>query len=121
MPLNKDKYQQVIIYLCNKLGGGVRGKKKLAKLLYFVDFDFFGICCPDVFGSCEGSGENLGGHHHDSYLWLGERCKPEILGYGGRGERIDHRAGIHCLPILDAGPLIAEAGKCDVQSDLSGK
>ena len=41
MPLQKKKYQQVILYLCQKLGGGIRGKKKLAKLLYFVDFDFY--------------------------------------------------------------------------------
>ncbi|MFH1201065.1 MAG: Panacea domain-containing protein [bacterium] len=41
MPINKKKYEQVIIYLCSKLGGEIRGKKKLAKLLYYSDFDFF--------------------------------------------------------------------------------
>ncbi len=41
MTLKKDKYQEVILYLCQKLGGEIRGKKKLAKLLYFVDFDFY--------------------------------------------------------------------------------
>ncbi len=41
MPINKKKYEQVIIYLCSKLKGEVRGKKKLAKLLYYSDFDFF--------------------------------------------------------------------------------
>ncbi len=41
MALHKTKYQQIILYLCQKLGGEVKGKKKLAKLLYFVDFDFF--------------------------------------------------------------------------------
>lgn len=41
MALDKAKYKSVILYLANKLGGEVRGKKKLAKLLYFVDFDFF--------------------------------------------------------------------------------
>lgn len=41
MALHKAKYQQIILYLCQKLGGEVKGKKKLAKLLYFVDFDFF--------------------------------------------------------------------------------
>ena len=41
MPINKAKYEQAILYLCGKLGGEVKGKKKLAKLLYFVDFDFF--------------------------------------------------------------------------------
>ena len=41
MSLNKKKYQQTILYLCKKLGGEIRGKKKLAKLLYFVDFDFY--------------------------------------------------------------------------------
>jgi len=39
--INKKKYEQVILYLCNKLGGEIHGKKKLAKLLYFSDFDFF--------------------------------------------------------------------------------
>jgi uncharacterized phage-associated protein len=39
--LNEKKYENAILYLAQKLGGEVRGKKKLAKLLYFVDFDFF--------------------------------------------------------------------------------
>ncbi len=39
MPINRKKYQNVILYLCRKLNGEVRGKKKLAKLLYFADFD----------------------------------------------------------------------------------
>src|ERR1035437_6624039 len=39
--INSEKYQSVITYLCSKLGGEVRGKKKLAKLLYFIDFDFY--------------------------------------------------------------------------------
>ncbi len=41
MPLNQKKYQNAILYLCQKLKGEVRGKKKLAKLLYFLDFDFY--------------------------------------------------------------------------------
>jgi len=41
MTLNKDKYIQTVLYFCSKLGGEVRGKKKMAKLLYFADFDFF--------------------------------------------------------------------------------
>ena len=41
MALNRKKYQNAILYLCRKLGGEVRGKKKLAKLLYFADFDFY--------------------------------------------------------------------------------
>lgn len=41
MALHTEKYKQIILYLCAKLGKEVRGKKKLAKLLYFVDFDFF--------------------------------------------------------------------------------
>ena len=41
MALQKKKYQQIILYFCAKLGGEIRGKKKLAKLLYFADFDFF--------------------------------------------------------------------------------
>lgn len=39
--INEEKYKNVILYLSSKLGGEIRGKKKLAKLLYFVDFDFF--------------------------------------------------------------------------------
>lgn len=41
MAIRTEKYKQAILYLCSKLGKKVRGKKKLAKLLYFVDFDFF--------------------------------------------------------------------------------
>jgi uncharacterized phage-associated protein len=41
MVIDKKKYEQAILYLCSKLGGAVKGKKKLAKLLYFADFDFF--------------------------------------------------------------------------------
>lgn len=41
MILNQEKYQNTILYLCHELGGQVRGKKKLAKLLYFVDFDMY--------------------------------------------------------------------------------
>lgn len=41
MIINRKKYYNVILYLCKKLGGEVRSKKKLAKLLYFVDFDFY--------------------------------------------------------------------------------
>lgn len=39
--INKNKYENVILYLCKQLGGELHGKKKLAKLLYFVDFDSF--------------------------------------------------------------------------------
>lgn len=41
MALDRKKYEQVILYLCEKLGGEIRGKKKLAKLLYYLDFDFY--------------------------------------------------------------------------------
>ena len=39
--LNKKKYENVVLYLCQKLGGEIHGKKKLAKLLYFADFDLY--------------------------------------------------------------------------------
>lgn len=39
--LNVKKYKETILYLCEKLGGKIEGKKKLAKLLYFADFDMF--------------------------------------------------------------------------------
>ncbi len=41
MALNRKKYQNAILYFCSKLNGEIRGKKKLAKLLYFADFDLF--------------------------------------------------------------------------------
>lgn len=34
-----ERYENTILYLCNALGGSLRGKKKLAKLLYYADFD----------------------------------------------------------------------------------
>lgn len=40
--LNEEKYKNVILYLSKKIGrNGVWGKKKMYKLLYFIDFDFF--------------------------------------------------------------------------------
>ncbi|MBU1088306.1 SocA family protein [Patescibacteria group bacterium] len=40
--LNENKYKNVILYLTKKIGkGSVWGKKKMYKLLYFLDFDFF--------------------------------------------------------------------------------
>jgi len=39
--IREKKYQEIILYLAERLGGEIKGKKKLAKLLYFVDFDFF--------------------------------------------------------------------------------
>lgn len=41
MVLHRKKYQNAVLYLCQKLKGEVRGKKKLAKLLYFADFDLY--------------------------------------------------------------------------------
>ncbi|MEK7586559.1 MAG: Panacea domain-containing protein [Patescibacteria group bacterium] len=41
MSLHQKKYQNAVLYLCHKLKGEVRGKKKLAKLLYFADFDLY--------------------------------------------------------------------------------
>ncbi|MBI2591821.1 MAG: SocA family protein [Candidatus Brennerbacteria bacterium] len=41
MSLHRKKYLNVVLYLCRKLKGEVRGKKKLAKLLYFADFDLY--------------------------------------------------------------------------------
>jgi len=38
---NQKKYGNTVLYLCERLNGEVRGKKKLAKLLYFADFDFY--------------------------------------------------------------------------------
>ena len=34
-----QKYINAILFLCQKLGGSIVGKKKLFKLLYYIDFD----------------------------------------------------------------------------------
>lgn len=40
--LNEKKYKNIILYLARHIGKGtIVGKKKLYKLLYFADFDFF--------------------------------------------------------------------------------
>lgn len=39
MSVEESKYQNVILYLCDGVGGSLKGKKKLAKLLYYADFD----------------------------------------------------------------------------------
>ena len=37
-----EKYKNAILYLCSKSSdSAIHGKKKLAKLLYFADFDRF--------------------------------------------------------------------------------
>ena len=41
MSINHKKYQNAILYLCKEAGGTIYGKKKLAKLLYYIDFDRF--------------------------------------------------------------------------------
>lgn len=42
MAINEQKYENVILYLiANMRDGMIHGKKKLAKLLYYVDFDRF--------------------------------------------------------------------------------
>lgn len=41
MSLHTEKYQQAVLYLCYKLGKEIHGKKKLAKLLYYLDFDYY--------------------------------------------------------------------------------
>ena len=38
--ISEKKYKEVILCLAEKLGGEIKGKKKLAKLLYFVDFRY---------------------------------------------------------------------------------
>ncbi|NWN87435.1 MAG: SocA family protein [Micrococcaceae bacterium] len=40
--LKLSKYENAVLYLCSKIKDqSIRGKKKLAKLLYYVDFDRF--------------------------------------------------------------------------------
>ena len=39
MAIDNKKYENLILCICRGLGGVVDGKKKLAKLLYYADFD----------------------------------------------------------------------------------
>lgn len=40
--LNEKKYRNAILYFANKVGSGsVWGRKKMYKLFYYLDFDFF--------------------------------------------------------------------------------
>lgn len=40
--LNEEKYRNAILYFASKVGSGsVWGKKKMYKLFYYLDFDFF--------------------------------------------------------------------------------
>jgi|SRR3989344_1433107 len=39
--INEKKYENTILYFLHELGGVLKGKKKLAKLLYFADFDYY--------------------------------------------------------------------------------
>ncbi len=40
--LNEEKYRNAILYFASKVGkGSVRGRKKMYKLFYYLDFDFF--------------------------------------------------------------------------------
>lgn len=39
--LNTEKYENLILALCNGSGGSVCGREKLVKLLYYADFDKF--------------------------------------------------------------------------------
>lgn len=41
MSINEDKYKNLILYICQQLGGSIRGRKKLFKLLYYIDFNMF--------------------------------------------------------------------------------
>ncbi len=41
LKINEKKYENAILFFADKLGGVLKGKKKLAKLLYFADFDYF--------------------------------------------------------------------------------
>lgn len=50
MTTKAQKYKTAILLLLKELGGSVRGKKKLAKLLYFVDFDFYELCEKSIAG-----------------------------------------------------------------------
>ena len=36
---SQQKYANAILFLCQQLGGSITGKKKLFKLLYYIDFD----------------------------------------------------------------------------------
>jgi uncharacterized phage-associated protein len=39
--ISEKKYENAVLFFIHSLGGVLKGKKKLAKLLYFADFDYF--------------------------------------------------------------------------------
>lgn len=49
--INKEKYKQVLLYICSKVGGLPHiGKTVLFKLLYFVDFDHYELYEKSITG-----------------------------------------------------------------------
>ena len=97
MSIEQKKYRNAILYLCSKLRGEVRGKKKLAKLLYFADFDLY-----------EKSQRSITG---DTYLAFpmgpmpfaleeitAEMAKENVLGI----ERIEEREGYNPTEVYSA-------------------
>lgn len=104
MSLHRKKYQNAVLYLCRKLKGEVRGKKKLAKLLYFADFDLYekiqksitgDVYCARPMGPVPSALEEI----------TAEMTKKKMLGV----ERVEEREGYNPTEVY----------KCLAEPDLS--
>jgi len=104
MDIQLQKYENAILFLCQKLGGTLQGKKKLAKLLYFVDFDLF-----------EKEGRSLTG---DRYNALPMGPVPNALAEVTGAMVANHKISIEQIPGTD-GYLPTETYKLAAQPDLS--
>ena len=74
MPINKEKYQEVILYLCQKLAERLK-EEKLAKLLYFADFDFYEINQKSITGDVYRAFPKDRSHLHSTKSFAGSLKK----------------------------------------------
>ncbi len=79
---NKKKFNKAILYLVSKFPNGkLKGLKKLAKLLYFADFDFFEIHEVPITGATYRA-KKMGPYPDQLDDALDELRKKEILKVG---------------------------------------
>lgn len=104
MSLHRKKYQNAVLYLCQKLNGEVRGKKKLAKLLYFADFDLYEKSQKSITGDVY-CAFPMGPMPSALAEITAEMAKKKILGI----ENIEERAGYSPTEVY----------KCLTEPDLS--
>ena len=90
MAPNRKKYENTILYLAQKLGGEIKGKKKLAKLLYFVDFDYYELHEESVTGD-EYLALPMGPFPIKMDKTVKSLTKSEMMSIESREERVGYR------------------------------